>query len=272
MSARPLIELEKSRFASTEQVFFWIGVTAPSEYPIPESLLDTGRVIIIRPDGTQKIDVVGRSADGMPGSGWRGGWGLGSEKLQLGVYIVVFEFAGQRTSPASFVVEDVPILNDIVAEFLFPSPFLLGAADRVTLLIRNQSSQMIRFPHRGEMNESISVELIGERLRSAFFVPHAVLLSAAGINQSSIAQTFTWDLAPTVSTVTLPPGGTYRLEVPLSAVLTTAAETATSIPRGEYEVRLSTVVQVLIGERDGAWGGLGPFRLRVASVAHGVLN
>jgi len=122
------------------------------------------------------------------------------------------------------------------------------------------------------MNESISVELIGERLRSAFFVPHAVLLSAAGINPSSIAQTFTWDLAPTVSTVTLPPGGTYRLEVPLSAVLTTAAETATSIPRGEYEVRLSTVVQVLIGERDGAWGGLGPFRFRVASVAHGVLN
>jgi hypothetical protein len=207
----------------------------------------------------------------MPGSGWRGGWGLGSEKLQLGVYVVVFEFAGQRTVPASFVVEDVPILKDIVGEFLFPSPFLLGAADRVTLLLRNQSSQTIRFPHRGGMNGSISVELIGERLRSAFFVPHAVLLSAAGINQSSIADTFTWDLAPTVSTVMLPPGGTYRLEVPLSAVLT-AAETATPIPRSEYEVRLSTVVQVLIGERDGAWGGLGPFRLRVASVAHGVLN
>lgn len=66
----------------------------------------------------------------------------------------------------------------------------------------------------------IPIQKVFFALRSAFFVPHAVLLSAAGINPSSIAQTFTWDLAPTVSTVTLPPGGTYRLEVPLSAVLT----------------------------------------------------
>src|SRR2546425_3923967 len=68
--------------------------------------------------------------------------------------------------------------------------------------------------------EMIPIQKVFFALRSAFFVPHAVLLSAAGINPSSIAQTFTWDLAPTVSTVTLPPGGTYRLEVPLSAVLT----------------------------------------------------
>jgi hypothetical protein len=204
--------------------------------------------------------------------GWRGGVGLGSEPLQLGRYVAVFEFAGQQTAPASFVIEDVPILKDVTGEFLFPSPFILGAGDRVTLIIRNRSSQTIRFPHRGEMNESITVQLINARLRSDFFVPNEVLLSAAGINQSSIADTFTWDLAPRVSTVTLAPGGTYRLELPISAVLTAAAETSISMPRGEYEVRFSTVMQVLIGERDGPWADLGSIRLNIASVAHATLN
>ena len=109
--ARPIIELEKTRFASNEEVFFWVGVTAPDDYRIPRSLWTTCRLIITRPDGTKRIDVVGWPIDGMLDRGWRGGWGLRSEPLQIGRYVLVFEFAGQRTSPYSFTVEDIPILT-----------------------------------------------------------------------------------------------------------------------------------------------------------------
>src|SRR5580704_18777872 len=114
--ARPIIEFEKTHFASTEQVFFWLGVTAPNDYRIPQSLWNTCRLTITRPDGTQRIDVVGWPIDGMLDRGWRGGWGLRSEPPQVGRYVLVFEFAGRKTSPYSFTVEDIPIVKEITGE------------------------------------------------------------------------------------------------------------------------------------------------------------
>jgi hypothetical protein len=270
--ARGFIELEKTRFASTEQVFFWVGVTAPSKYSIPQDLWKTCRLLIKRPDGTEKVQIVSWPIDGMLDHPWRGGMGLGSEPLQLGRYVVWFEFAGQQSAPASFTVEDLPILKDITGEFLFPSPFVLGARDQVLALnIRNRSTQTIRFPHRGEMNESVSVKLSSNSLRSEFFIPDEVLHSAAGITRTSIENTFTWDLASKVSTVTLAPGGTYRLRLPVSARLNAAAESG-SVPAGEYEVQLSTMLQVLIGETDGPWRDLAPIRLHTASTGRATLK
>jgi hypothetical protein len=59
MAARPIIELEKTRFASKEMVFFWVGVTAPDDYRIPANLWTTCRLTITRPDETQRTEVVG---------------------------------------------------------------------------------------------------------------------------------------------------------------------------------------------------------------------
>jgi hypothetical protein len=270
--ARPTIELDKTRFASNEEVFFWVGVTAPLDYLIPRNLWTTCRLTITRPDGTQRIDGVGWPIDGMLDRGWRGGWGLRSEPLQIGRYVLVFEFAGQKTSPYSFTVEDVPILKEITGEFIFPSPLLQGSPDAsVTLTVRNHSSQTIRFPHRGVMFEHVWVELnktTGEKWSNSFPVPEPVLLKAAGIERSTIAEDrFSWILAGRVPTIVLAPGDIYRLELPLSAVLA-AHGGSQPIPDGEFDVRLSTIVQMLVGQRDGSWADLSPIRLKVTSVKH----
>ena len=55
--ARPLVELEKTRFAVGEKVFFWIGVDVPGQkVPVPRAHQDSLRVILTRPDGTERID------------------------------------------------------------------------------------------------------------------------------------------------------------------------------------------------------------------------
>ena len=272
--ARPIIELEKTRFASNEQVFFWVGVTAPDDHRIPQSLWTTCRLTITRPDGTQRIDIVGWPIDGMPGRGWRGGWGLRSEPLQIGRYVLVFEFAGRKTSPYSFTVEDIPILKEITGEFMFPVPLLLGSPDASVLLtVRNRSSETIRFPHRGVMFENVWVELnrtTGEEWSSSFPVPEPVLLKAAGIERSTSAEDrFSWILADKVPTVVLAPGDIYRLELPLNAVLTGQGGSQ-PIPDGEYDVRLSTIVQMLVGQQDGSWADFAPIRLNITSVKHGI--
>jgi len=268
--ARPTLELDKTRFASNEEVFFWVGVTAPDDYRIPKRLWTTCRLIITRPDGTQRIDVVGWPVDGPLDRGWRGGWGLRSEPLQIGRYVLVFEFAGQKTSPYSFTIEDVPILKEITGEFMFPSPLLSPDAS-VMLTVRNHSSQTIRFPHRGVMLEQVWVGLnktTGEKWSSSFPVPEPVLLKAAGIERSTIAEDrFSWTLAGRVPTIVLVPGDIYRLELPLSAVLAGHAGSQ-PIPVGEYDVRLSTIVQMLVGQRDGSWADLSPIRLNITSVRH----
>jgi hypothetical protein len=272
--ARPVIELQKSRFASTEQVFFWLGVTAPDDYRIPQSLWNTCRLTITRPDGTQRVDVVGWPMDGMLDHGWRGGWGLRSEAPQVGRYVLVFEFAGQKTSPYSFTVEDTPVLNDVTGEFVFPSPLMLGPADTsVTLTLRNRSSQTIRFPHRGVMFEGVWVGLnktTGEKWSSSFPVPEPVLLRPAGIERSTIGEDkFSWDLVGKVPTVALAPGEIYRLVLPLNAVLAGHGGSQ-PIPNGEYEVRFSTIVQMLVGGQDGPWAAFAPIRLNITSLAHGI--
>jgi hypothetical protein len=70
-----------------------------------------------------------------------------------------------------------------------------------------------------------------------------------------------------VPTIVVAPGDVYRLELPLNAVLRGHGG-AQPIPNGEYDVRLSTVVQMLVGDRDGSWADLSPIRLNIASLTH----
>jgi hypothetical protein len=270
--ARPIVELEKPRFASNEQIFFWIGVTAPDNYRIPESLRTSGRLTITRPDGTTRVDVVGWPIDGPGDRGWRGGHGLRGETPQIGRYTLVMEFAGYKTDPVSFVVENIPAASQITGEFEFPPALSLGSGNAVvTLVVRNGSTEEIRFPHRGVTMAEVWVRLdkkVGERWGASFFVPHAVLLSAAGIQPSRIGETtFTWNLVDRVPTVTLPAGGTYRLPLPLAPTLSAYIG---RMPSGEYEIVFGTSVQILVGARDGAHADLAPLRLAVSSTSRAV--
>ena len=274
--AHPIIELEKTRFASGEEVFFWVGVTAPSDYRIPQALWSTCRVIVTLPDGTRQVDAVSWPIDGPLDRGWRGGHRLRPESIQPGRYVVVFEFAGQQTDPSSFAVEELPILKEISAGFVSPSPLLLHSPDASAVLtIHNRSNQTIRFPHRGMMFENVAVGLnktSGVRWGASFFVPLPTLLKAAAVERSLIAEhRFSWALVERVPTVVLTPGSTYRLELPWSEILAGLGNSQ-GIPAGEYEVRLSTTVQMLVGERNGPWAELSPLRLTVTSVQPATLS
>jgi hypothetical protein len=272
-----MIRLEKARFASFEQVFFWVGVEAPNGYVIAPALRSTCRLIVTRPDGTQQVDSIGWPIDGPGDAGWRGGHRLGPG-LSLGHYTVAVEFAGQTTPPASFTVEDVPVLKDIDARFVLPSLLVLGSNDSVvTLVVRNGSDQTIRFPHRGaggSLFDDVSVGLdktTGARWGSHFFVPVRVLLDAAGLDRrlTTSWDRFGWDLTARIPTVTVPPGETFRLGLPLSAVVAGRPDAGASLPPGDYTVTFSTTLELLIGEPDGAWATLSPIRIPVTSVGRG---
>ena len=73
--------------------------------------------------------------------------------------------------------------------------------------------------------------------------------------------------------VTVPPGAAYELTIPILAILAPARGRAPiALPPGEYEVRLSTEIQVLVGEADGPWQNVVPLKIRAIAVASGVKN
>ncbi|MBO0799080.1 MAG: hypothetical protein J2P31_09680, partial [Blastocatellia bacterium] len=145
----PIIRLDKSRFALGESVFFWVGVHQTNSAPIPEQYWKTCRLTITRPDGSQKTQEIGWPVDGPIDRGWLGGWGLGKDEIQTGQYTLVFEFAGQKTSPTFISVENVPILKQIETSFVFgqfrddrtPSEVHVSPPESVTLIVHNGTDQ-----------------------------------------------------------------------------------------------------------------------------------
>jgi hypothetical protein len=270
-TVRPFVRPEKPHFAVGEQVFFWVGVSAGA---IPLILCDTGRVLITRPDGTERVDRTGCPIDGPVGVGWQGGHSLGSEVPQVGRWVVAYEFAGHRSEPASFIVAQDDIVGQIDATFVFSSPLVLDSPEAfVALVVRNRSTETIRFPERG-LSHLVSGRLSrtsGERWARDFFVPEALLLSAAGSVRPRISpDPFTWNLADQVPTVSVPPGRTYELRLPLAAALDGGTSGLASIPAGEYVIRLYTLLQTLVGSPDGQWKDLSPLRLQVTETARAI--
>jgi hypothetical protein len=265
----PIIRLDKSRFALGESIFFWVGVKAISRGPIPKEYQNTCRLIITRPDGASKTEPVGWPKDGPEDSGWLGGWGWGSNETQPGRYALAFEFAGQRTELVSLLVEGLPILKQIEAEFVFSrSGEGLAIPDgNVTLIVRNNSDQTLRFLQPGGFNSMVSVSLSksDRSYRNDFFYP-VESLPAGGNSPAITFGAFTWDVASRAPSVTIRPGETYRQEMPLRAALAEAAE-GLSVHPGRYDVTFSTALQILIGEKGGKWSEISPVRVPVSATA-----
>jgi hypothetical protein len=262
----PIIRLDKSRFALGEAVFFWVGVQANSRSPIPEKYQKTCQLTITRPDGTSKIQANGWPADGPADRGWLGGSGLGAEEAQLGRYTLVFEFAGLKTSPAFVFVEDVPLLKQIKAEFIF-SRSTEGHIDpegNVTLIVHNSSDQVLRFPQPNDINSMVSFSLTKTdgSFRGAYFYPTD---GQPGEGATSF-DTFKWDLVEKVPSVTLASGETFRKDLPLKKALGIGGDHP-SVGPGRYDISFSTILQVLIGEREGIWSEISPVRIQVAATA-----
>ena len=277
---RPFVQLEKKRFATTENVFFWIGWKADS----PASTQLAGTVFIVRPDLSQKIMAVSPPADGSPTAiESKGGWGLGESPV-IGRYDVAYAIAGRISEPVAFVVEDVPLLRDIVAEFSFPSPLDLASTQVVTFTVRNNTREVIRFPRFNGALQGISGSLIRTtlpRFSSRYLIPASTLVEAAGPRdprpdgENISWDYFAWDNVERVQTVTIKPGGTYRMDLRVNAILPRSSVPRSSdfdISPGEYDLSLSTTLQILIGEPGGAWADLSPVRIAVNSTAHSVVK
>ncbi len=268
----PIIRLDKSRFASGENVFFWVGVEAVNHGTIPKAYWNTCRLVITRPDGVKQTQPVGWPTDGAVDRGWEGGSGL-FEKPQPGVYQVQFEFAGQKTKPVSLVVEDLPLLKKIQASFVF-GPAQADGDVPVTFVVRNDSSKTIRFSHRDGFNGLVWVSLakIDKSYRSDSFYPASGLLDQDEPklpNQGYM--NFTWGGAEKVPTVVLTPGTTYRQKLSLNIAFNEANHNLPLTP-GQYRVTFGTNLQVLIGEADGTFSAFSPVHLAVTGSTVHTLN
>ena len=257
------IEFEKTRFLQNERIFLWMVTTrAPGdERPIPASLLGTGRIIYTRPDGTTLVDPVSASPDGMgihaPGDmGSRGGWTLRDDPPQLGRWSVVYEFAGRRSAPATFTIEAPEIFKHISAFVEFSTPRVYGAEAKATLVVLNGSPEVLRFVELGENHSMVWGRLHGGGIDSSFFVPPDVLETANGNKRLPMSvDRLDWDSLKRFPNVTVAPGETWRLSIPLSPWL------GRQFGRTGGELSFSTEVQMLVGAPDGEWRGFSPVRL-----------
>jgi hypothetical protein len=273
-NAIPTIRLDKSRFVVGEQVGFWIGVKQTNDAPILEKYRDTCRVIITRPDGTQRIDKVSWPIDGMVDRGWTGGWGLRGEAIQIGRYALNFEFAGQKTAPVYLFVDDLPILKQIKAQFVFAGltddrsilDVRTPTDEKVAFRLKNGTDQTLRFVAINEtwnfmMGSHIRISIRREgEYSNDFGLVDGGLLNTSNLVGTGSYDDFTWDVADKLPTITLKPGGTYERVLLLQTALDQANETLRFAP-GEYKVTFSTSLKILVGERDGPWADRSPLTL-----------
>ena len=262
-TVNPVIELEKTRFLQTERIFLWkVTMRAPGDdRPIPAALLDTGRVVYTRPDGTTRVDKVSGPIDFMGiqaagDMGWRGGWTLRGDPPQLGRWSVVYEFAGRRSAPALFTIESPEIFKNISAVFEFSTPLVYGAEAKATLVVRNGSPEALRFVELGENHSIVGGRLRGAGVDSSFRVPPEVLETANGNKRLPMSvDRLDWDTLKRFPHVTVAPGTTWRLPIPLFPWL------GRQFGRAEGELHFSTEIQLLLGAPDGEWRGFSPVRL-----------
>jgi hypothetical protein len=251
---QPVLRLEKPRYVLGESIRFWVGVETQDSTKVAEALRKPCSLTAIRPDGSTKIESVGWPLDGIDGAGWTGGWGFGSDTVQEGTYTLDLECGIAKTPPVNLNVERNEIADQIKAQFLFPETRSLTPGDQVpvVLSVQNNSRHTIRFAKRGSIEESISLRVVSEEpyATSEFFYPREKLDGAS----TSAPAGYSWRNASEVPSVVLRPGEHFEQRLLLNHAY------AFEKP-GYFQVTFSTVLAVLVGERDGEFRDLCPIRL-----------
>jgi hypothetical protein len=248
----PILRLEKPRYIAGEAIRFWVGVKPKNTPTIPQELRKPCSLGVTKPDGTRRVQSVGWPLDGMVDQGWSGGWGLGDEKVEPGVYVLVLECAGEKTAPLQLIVEQSEILTQVKAQFRFERDGAITKSTHVpiTLTVDNGSQATIRFPQRGAMMEGISLEIVRKDpvFHSALFFPWEKLS-----HSNSMPDTYGWDF-PEIPSVTLKPGEHFEQNFLL--------EDAFSFDQaGDYHVTFTTVFSMLVGEKDGPFADVSPIKI-----------
>lgn len=265
--AVPTLRLEKPKYALGESIRFWIGVKAMNyDVIIPEKYWDTCFLYITRPDGTVKKESVGSPADGWVQHGWNGGWGFGKERVQVGKYTLVFEFANKKTKPVELIVQKLDIMKQIVAKFDFRESGEISKDARIPIIltVQNNSAYVIQFPRRGVSDAYISIRVEREEpVHGAdLFYPIDKLIGSLKEDVSRISfDIYNWDVAAKVPSVILKPGEHFEQELSLE-------EAYEFWGPGQYKVTFSTTLALLVGKKDGKFAAFCPIRFPVISTEH----
>ncbi len=266
-----LLSIDKTRFATAEPLLFWAGVRPVGEGAIPPERRQAGTLTITRPDRRTRTEEVPWPTQGMTARGWVAPIVIDREMPLTGEYRAVFTHAGRESPPVYFFLEDVPILRQIGASFVFPAPLRLAPGGTVTLVVNNTSRESIRIAKRGGRQGPVIVELKktdGSVNRSTYY-PEAALLEAGRLpaTESFPLDSLTWATATTFPSDVVRPGTSHRLPLPLAPLLTALQP---ALPAGEYEVTFRTTIDLLVAERGGPWGDLSPMRVTATGTAKGV--
>jgi hypothetical protein len=255
VGVEPVLRLEKPRYVLGEAIRFWVGVNPRNSLVIPEELRKPCTLAITEPDGTMEASSVGWPVDGMIDRGWYGGWGFGSEKVEAGTYMLALECAGEKIKPVELTVERNEILDQIEAKFHFKQAGIIkmGTPVPVTLTVQNNSQHMIRFPERGAMGQGVGLTVLRDKpaLVSNFFYPWEKLS-----NSQFMPDNYTWDVTTEIPSIVLKPGERFEQQFSL--------EEAYSFDQpGNYEITFTTVLEILVGEKNGPYAEMSPIRLPV---------
>jgi hypothetical protein len=259
----PTLQLEKPVYVVDEAIRFWIGVTADS--PIPQELWSSCILHWTHPDGSRTDEHVDSPRDGDASMGWGGGWGFGTKSPSLGHYVVSFEFAGQRTADQTFKVVPNPFADSIEAHWIFVETKSGGDVHSrgVFLHVENKTGRVLHFAKPGLTGSEVSLHIKQFQPTSSEYssVPSSALLQPDEIPSFSLANDrLEWSNQMRWPMVAVPDGGSADRNLALPSVH--------SFRDGqEYEVTISTVLTVFVGERDDVDAQLFPLRIPVSGTA-----
>ena len=257
----PILQLEKPIYVADEAIRFWVGVT--SNVDIPESLRSSCILHMVRPDGSKVNESVSWPVDGSPSHSWKGGWGFGKQSPEPGRYVVSFECAGQRTGDQTFEIVPNPFSRSVEARWVFFDTKSGGDihARGAVLHIENKTDRVLRFAKPGLSGSEVflDVKQFQPALSESTFVPQSALLGADEIPSFSFERP-EWSNQSRWPMITVPAGGSVdRSRMLQSAYSFRDAQ--------EYEVTISTVLTLFIGEHDDADAQLFPLRIPVSTTA-----
>jgi hypothetical protein len=258
----PTLELEKPRYAADESIRFWIGLTSASE--IPEEEQSSCILHWVRPDGSRLDEKVSWPIDGDGSRGWQGGWGFRKQPVSLGHYVVSFGCAGQRTADESFEVVANPFSSSIRAKWTLVDTNAGGSvhARPALLHVENGTDRALRFAKPGLVGSEVElqVKVLQPPSMQSMFVPESALLRPDEIPSFSL-QKVDWSNQSRWPMITVPPGGSADRIVDLQSAYPFRDEQ-------EYEVTMSTVLTVFVGEREDPDAGFFPLRIPVSETVH----
>jgi hypothetical protein len=253
---RPILRLEKPKYVLGESIRFWEGLeVTKADHRIPAELIQARTpcsLTITNPDSTKESQTMEWPVDGDISHGWIGAASL--KAGMTGTYTLVLTCSGISSPPLALPVEENSILKKIKVNLRFEKSGDLRryASVPVIFTVRNDSSYPIRFPVRAAIvDEGVYLHVVRHNPDQthdlsypADKLTHAVVRTLA----------YTFRNADRIPSETLVPGGHLEQRLYLDDVFKFDEP-------GEYQITISTVLSILVGDSNGHFKDISPIRI-----------